>query len=238
MIELKSCEVFIISLDTDTRRREVSKSQLSGWRYRFVTAIDGRSKGKSNDGFVTAPVEAIWQSHNLALREFLVSDSRYCLVLEDDFAVKNLKKFEKLMSVLLDEEFDLVQVGWLTTGLDIAFLRVYEGTFYFVCRVLNGLSRYSARLANVLEPKLRPRRCGQVPPFSIPDSFFPGAHAYVVSRDFAEKVLKLNNPIFLATDDFYSALAKMRSFNFFRTRKSFVGQKGFSSVGENRFTRR
>lgn len=238
MTQFAPYEVLIVSLDTDVLRRESCKSQLFGWNYRFIPALDGRSKNKSNDGLVTAPVEAIWQSHNLALREFLATDSRYCLVLEDDFAIKNPKKFENLMSVLLVEDFDLAQVGWLTTGLDIAFLRFYEGSLYTVCRVLNQLSRYSARLGKVLETKLRPRRCGQVPPYSIPDSFFPGAHAYVVSRDFADAVLSLNNPIFLATDDFYSALSKMRSFNVFRTRKSFIGQKGDSSVGANRFTRR
>jgi GR25 family glycosyltransferase involved in LPS biosynthesis len=238
MNQLASYEVLIVSLDTDILRREACKSQLIGWNYRFIPAIDGRSNRESGYGLVTAPVEAIWQSHNLALRGFLATESRYCLILEDDFAVKNPKKFEDLLRALLNEEFDLAQVGWLTTGLDIAFLRFYEAALYMVLRVLNRLSRYSARLAKVLESKLRPRRCGQVPSFSIPDSFFPGAHAYVVSRDFAEAVLNLNNPIFLATDDFYSALSKMRSFNVFRTRKSFVAQKGDSSAGENRFTRR
>jgi len=238
VIHLKSCEVLIISLDTDTRRREACKSQLLEWSYTFISAVDGRSKRKSSDCLVTAPVEAIWQSHNLALRKFLTSDSRYCLVLEDDFTIKNQKKFEKLMIELLDEDFDLVQVGWLTTGLDVFLVRAYEALFYLVFRALNRLARFSAKLADLLEMKLRPRRCAQVPHYSIPDSFFPGAHAYVVSRDLAEMALKLNNPVFLATDDFYIALSKMRSFNVFRTRKSFVGQKGASVVGKDRFIRK
>ena len=238
MIELKSCEVLIISLDTVSWRREECKSQLVGWRFKFISAIDGRNNRNSDSGLVTAPVEAIWRSHNLALRKFLESDSRYCLILEDDFAIKNQKKFENLLIELLDENFDLAQVGWLTTGLDIVLVRFYEAFIYTIFRKLGRFSRFSGKISKVFEEKLRPRRCIQVPHYSIPDSFFPGAHAYVVSRNFAETVLTLNNPVFLATDDFYIAISKMRSFNIFRTRNSFVSQKGYSSVGKNRFTRK
>ena len=238
MTKSDSLKVLIISLDTDIRRREACISQLLGCQYDFVSAIDGRGKKESISGLVTSPIEAIWQSHNLALRKFLASDSRYCLILEDDFLVKKRKKFDTLVREILQEDFDLVQVGWLVTGVDIVLLRTYEGFLYALCRALNQLSRLSYKLTEVLTKRLRPRRCAEVPKFAIPDSFFPGAHAYLVSRNLAETILNLNNPIFLAVDDFYAALAKMRSFNVFRTRRSFVGQQGKSSAGINRFTRR
>jgi len=238
MLNPDCCEILVISLDTDFKRREVCTSQLFGYGYKFVSAIDGRGKEKSVNSLVTAPVEAIWQSHGLALGQFLAGDFRYCLILEDDFHIRDRKRFDDLMRKLMQEDFDLVQVGWLTTGLDIVLLRTYEAVLYATFRALNRISRSSHNMTKILEKKLRPQRALQVPNFAIPDSFFPGAHAYLVSRNLAEMVLQLNNPTFLATDDFYVALSKMRSFNVFRTRRSFVQQKGNSSIGADRFTRR
>ena len=238
MLNPDCCEILVISLDTDFKRREICISQLFGYNYKFVSAINGRGKENSINGLVTAPVEAIWQSHVLALRQFLAGDFRYCLILEDDFHIKDRKRFDDLMRKLMQEDCDLVQVGWLTTGLDIVLLRTYEAVLYATFRALNRISRSSHNLTKILEKKLRPRRALQVPNFAVPDSFFPGAHAYLVSRKLAEMVLQLNNPTFLATDDFYIALSKMRSFNVFRTRRSFVQQKGKSSTGADRFTRR
>jgi GR25 family glycosyltransferase involved in LPS biosynthesis len=238
MLKPDYCEILVISLDADLQRREICISQLFGYNYKFVSAIDGRGKEKSNNSLVTAPVEAIWQSHGLALRQFLAGDFRYCLVLEDDFRIKDRRRFDDLVSQVLQEDFDLVQVGWLTTGLDIALLRTYEAVLYSLFRALNRISRSSRKLTKFLEKKLRPGRALQVPNFAIPDSFLPGAHAYFVSRNLAEMVLQLNNPTFLATDDFYVALSKMRSFNVFRTRRSFVQQQGKTSTGSDRFTRR
>lgn len=238
MLISEHCGILVISLDTDTQRREACISQLFGYKYEFVSAIDGRGKGDLSNGLVTAPIEAIWQSHCLALARFLAGSSRYCLILEDDFLIKDRKRFDDLVRKILQEEFDLVQVGWLTTGGDILLLRTYEAILYSLFRALNRISRSSHKLTKILEKKLRPARALQVPNFAIPDSFLPGAHAYFVSRNFAEMVLRLNNPTFLATDDFYIALSKMRSSNVFRTRRSFVQQHGKSSTGSDRFTRR
>jgi GR25 family glycosyltransferase involved in LPS biosynthesis len=238
MLISEHCEILVISLDTDTQRREACIAQLFGYNYKFMSAIDGRSKADSSNGLVTAPIEAIWHSHSLALKQFLAGSSRYCLILEDDFLIKDRERFDDLVKKLMQEDFDLVQIGWLTTGLDIVLLRTYEALLYSTFGALNRVSRLSHKLTEILERRLRPRRAAQVPKYAIPDSFLPGAHAYLVSRNLAEVVLKLNNPTFLATDDFYIALSKMRSFNIFRTRRSLVGQQGKSSTGNDRFTRR
>jgi GR25 family glycosyltransferase involved in LPS biosynthesis len=238
MLISEHCEILVISLDTDTQRREACIAQLFGYNYKFMSAIDGRSKADSSNGLVTAPIEAIWHSHSLALKQFLAGSSRYCLILEDDFLIKDRERFDDLVKKLMQEDFDLVQIGWLTTGLDIVLLRTYEAVLYSTFGALNRVSRLSHKLTEILERRLRPRRAAQVPEYAIPDSFLPGAHAYLVSRNLAEAVLKLNNPTFLATDDFYIALSKMRSFNIFRTRRSLVGQQGKSSTGNDRFTRR
>ena len=238
MTNSKSFEILVISLDTDATRREACVLQLSGYEYRFVSAIDGRNLEDTHQGLLTAPVEAIWKSHNLALRHFLTTHSRYCLVLEDDFFIEDRRNFDDLVKKLLQEDFDLVQIGWLTTGLDVALLKTYEASLYFAIRTLNRMSGLSPRFTEILEKRLRPRRAAEVPEFAIPDSFLPGAHAYLVSRNLAETVLTLNDPAFLATDDFYVALSKMRSFNVYRTRRSFVSQQGESSAGKDRFIQR
>jgi GR25 family glycosyltransferase involved in LPS biosynthesis len=177
MLISEHCEILVISLDTDTQRREACISQLFGYNYKFVSAIDGRGKGDLGNGLVTAPIEAIWQSHGLALAQFLAGSSRYCLILEDDFLIKDRKRFDDLVGKILQEDFDLVQVGWLTTGLDIVLLRTYEAVLYSSFRTLNLLSPLSHKLTEILEKRLRPRRAAQIPKYAIPDSFLPGAQA-------------------------------------------------------------
>ena len=58
----------------------------------------------------------------------------------------------------------------------------------------------------------------------------------MVSRDFASLVLQINEPQFLATDDLYIALAKMRSVRFIRSKKSLARQKPFKKWAGKRFT--
>jgi len=82
---------------------------------------------------------------------------------------------------------------------------------------------------------LRVSRSGRSPKEYIPDNFLPGGHFYLVSVKFAAAIRGLNNPQFLATDDMYIALAKMRSFLFLRCSKNLVKQKSFPKWEGPRF---
>lgn len=230
-------QILIINLESEISRRLQCSEQLQNLKYEFISAIDGRGLPKKPGQLVTPPVEAIWLSHLKALNTFLNSEYEYCLILEDDFDIASTEELRKNLQSVTKRQFDLVQLGWLNTGFDVQLLKNYEGFTYFAFRALNYLSRFNSIIKRLVDGKLRPARASEVPSFAIPDSFLPGAHAYMVSRNFAKAVVKLNSPTFLAADDFYMAIVKMRAFNTFRLRKSIVGQKGLSTIGSNRFTR-
>lgn len=231
----KELHVCVINLERDLEKKRKCKESLNKQDFKFISAVDSKSLELADDSLVTAPIEAIWQSHKLALRDFLQTDKAYCLILEDDFKIEKPVHLYRKLADLCDKQFDLAQIGWLSTGIDIFLIRLYEGFNYFLFRTILKLSRLSPRLENQILRKLRPLRTSIVPTYSIPDSFLPGAHAYVVSRAFAAEILKLNSPTFLATDDFFMAIARMRSFVVFRLRRSLISQHGVSGVGSDRF---
>jgi len=228
--------ILVVSLESATNRRALVVSQLKGHDFKFVSAIDGKTNGFMGNPFVTATVDAIWNSHKEAYKGFLSSAHDYCLVLEDDFLIKDFNLLSKNLESLVNFNPDLVQVGWLQTGFDIWVLRVNEGISYYIFRFLNRIAKFSPRLQRLCMGKMRTRRASRFPSTVIPDSFLPGAHGYLISRKFAESVLKLNDPTFLSADDFLIALTKMRSFNVCRTRKCLISQSGGSMAGGNRFT--
>lgn len=230
-------KILIINLQSEGTRRLRCTEQLQGIKHEFIIAVDGRGLANEAGGLVTASVEAIWLSHLKALNTFLNSDYEYGLVLEDDFDIANTEEFKDILGLITKYQFDLVQLGWLNTGFDVAILKNYERVTYWIFRLLNSLSRFNSVIKKLVNGRLRPTRASEVPSFAIPDSFLPGAHAYMVSRDFATAVVRLNTPTFLAADDFYMALARMRAFNVFRLKKSIVSQKGASTIGSDRFTR-
>lgn len=229
--------ILIVNLESEVSRRLQCSKQLQDLKHEFISAIDGRGLPKEAGQLVTPPVEAIWLSHLKALNSFLNSEYEYCLVLEDDFDLVSTEELRRNLRLVTKYQFDLVQLGWLNTGYDVQIFKNFEGFTYFAFRALNYLARFNSKIRQLVEGKLRPARASEVPSFAIPDSFLPGAHAYMVSRSFAKAVVKLNSPTFLAADDFYMAIVKMRAFNTFRLRKSIVGQKGLSTIGSNRFTR-
>jgi GR25 family glycosyltransferase involved in LPS biosynthesis len=230
--------ILVVSLDSAKDRRALVVNQLKGRDFKFVSAIDGKTDEFMGNPFVTPTVDAIWNSHKEAYRNFLSTTKDYCLILEDDFLVKDLELLFKTIENLRKFDPDLVQVGWLQTGFDIWLLRLNEEISYFLFRLLNRLARFAPRIQNLCLRKMRTRRASQFPSSVIPDSFLPGAHGYLISRRFAESVLKLNNPTFLSADDFLIAITKMRSFNVCRIRKSLIDQFGGSMVDGNRFTQK
>ena len=237
MDNLQNTLILVLNLKREDQRRISALSQLNGVDFEFIEAIDGSVDENMGSNLVTPPVDAIWQSHVKAYKKFLKTDLSFCLILEDDFHISKRELLWETINGVKNFAPDVVQLGWLETGLDIRFQRIYEGTTYRLMRVLNWLSRYSKNLANLTDSRLRSRRTAQTPKNSIPDSFLPGAHGYLISRKFAESVIPLNSPTFLAADDFLMALSKMRSLNFMRMKESLIEQAGTSQVGSERFTR-
>jgi hypothetical protein len=230
--------ILVVSLENASERRRQAETQLDGYEFRFVSAINGETDLSMGNQFVTAPVDAIWNSHKKAYREFLSSEMDFCLILEDDFLFINPKSLPLSLVLFIKLKADIVQLGWLQTGPDIRLQRLFEGVTYFFFRCLNRIAKFSSKTRKAISEKMRPQRTRRFPAEVIPDSFLPGAHGYLISRNFAAGALQVNSPTFLSADDFLIAVTKMRSFDVCRSRRSLIGQFGASLVGSHRFTQK
>jgi hypothetical protein len=76
---------------------------------------------------------------------------------------------------------------------------------------------------------LRIQRLQNVPSGFVSDDVRSGAHAYIVSRNFAKILISLNEPAFLTVDGLYSALAWDKYFRMIRVRHSLIDQSNSPS---------
>lgn len=227
-------KAFVINLDSRTDRwQEVLRQEFTlGFQIERVAAVSSNSI-KDLD-YATAPVHATWLSHQKAMSMFLDTGDDYGLILEDDFVVLNkwtrfdISKFEST-------HFDLLQIGYLITTpldyLDFKMNSIFDLFLKILERITSTNSFSNSRFVNRL--LLKEQR--SVPFAIVCNDIRPGAHAYIVSRNFARAAQKMNIPVALSTDALYIALGWMRSFRFLRTRRSYFSQSDSKTSIDDRF---
>lgn len=229
--------MFAINMDRDVDRWQSVAEQATkfGLRIQRIPAIESQHIPAGELSFVTAGVRAVWKSHMKCMQLLLESSSTHALILEDDFHILKPKDLFLSLSRSDVRAYDVVQLGWVVPGLDNKVELIYKRLeSYFFRFIFQFLSRFRPNSNHLI--RLRPSAHGRAPRGFIPDNFQPGGHCYMVSRDFASLILQINDPQFLATDDLYIALAKMRSVRFIRSKKNLAGQKPFKKWAGKRFT--
>lgn len=228
--------ILVINVSSEVARwRSICNQAIScGLSLQRVEAVESRFVPKEELEFVTPFVRALWKSHIKCLEQFLKSNYSHAIIAEDDFQIKSSKK---LISTLQRSDivaYDVVQLGWITPGLDNFLKRQYSNFEHWIFRIIYIVIS-KCRPSSTTLKRLRVKHSGLAPKGFVPDDFQPGTHFYLVSREFALAALKLNNPQFLAADDMYMALARMRSFKFIRVRKCLVSQEPIVKRKERRF---
>lgn len=229
-------QAYVINLENRQDRWEsVENQSLSlGLACVRIKAIETTELPIGSDDYATSGVVAIWKSHQLAMLEFLKSGDEFGLILEDDFLIN--QSFHKDMKKLMGfSRFDFLQLGYLYSSFP-EFLRIKIANgrdlfLKFLFRVTNCASMQTFSLAKkflVLEQR-------GIPFSFVQSDIRAGAHAYVVSRDFASAALKMNIPIFISTDAYFIALGGMRTFKMFRSRVNMVRQSSSPSSIRTRF---
>ena len=229
--------VFVINMDKDLNRWASVQDQAKryGLNIKRVPAVESKDMPENELELVTAGVRAVWKSHMKCMQLLLESEFNHAIVAEDDFSIIASKD---LFSALLDKDllsYDLIQIGWVIPGIDNRIKRKYADIEHFIFRMLHRFLLLSNPKSKHLN-RLRVRSAGCAPKGFVSDDFQPGGHFYMVSRKFAHAILKINEPQFLATDDLYIALARMRSRKFIRSKKNFVTQKPFEKWSGSRFS--
>jgi GR25 family glycosyltransferase involved in LPS biosynthesis len=184
--------------------------------------------------FVTKGALACWDSHRAAMRYLLDSSHDYAIVLEDDFQLVHQKQFQALVcDPSKFKDVDIFQFGFLVNDYKERFDLLFRNTENLLFSLLGKLDFRISGKTVTLKNRLRVRRKLNVPINWVADDFRAGAHAYLISRTAAQRILELNSPTFLTTDAFFSSLNSGRAFRIYRSRKSLIGQMDSPSSIKN-----
>jgi GR25 family glycosyltransferase involved in LPS biosynthesis len=229
--------IYLINLESRKDRLEASKVHLNKLERDYTPVIAVDSKNISDaDSLVTTGVKACWESHKKCFQLLVTSDENYAVIFEDDIEIQNAKEINLVIDKAIDLKVDLLQLGFLTPGLQAKLLNSY---FLFESSIFRSIGSFASLtpFGKSLNSRLRVKTYSAAPQKFLPDLFFPGTHAYLISKEMAREILKLNTPQFLSADDFFTALARMRSFRMFRSRSSLVTQSNSSPSIVSRFKR-
>jgi len=229
--------IYIINLDYASERLQNSFDQISLFSFQAlrVPAIYAKNIKDCDMKYVSPGVAAIWKSHIKAIETFLESNEEFAVITEDDFVITDIGLFRKSKQVFSDNELDLLQVGFLTTGIDVFLKKFVENHQYRLFRLVSKIAGFVPFLETKIQNRMRLLDVRRFDKSLIPFSFLPGAHCYIISRRLATEILNMNSPQFLSTDDFFTALARMRSFNIARLKTSAVSQSQLPSQVGKRF---
>lgn len=198
---------------------------------RVVEAVDQKT---IEAVYVTNGVAAIWESHKKAMKEFLTSNENYAIILEDDFEIED----ERAISVALSQfdlfDADFIQLGYLITGIDTRLDQLIKNYEYVFFRITARIIKACKKNSTFLD-RMRLKETLKFPSNLVPYQVLPGAHAYVISRKFAEFVLSQVDTQIFATDNLFMALAPMRTFKMLRLRTSAVKQRQVPTTISERF---
>lgn len=227
----------VINMDSQIDRWQscLLQGDKFGLNLTRISAVTPSLLANASQHYVTDGVRAVWGSHLQCMYYLLNTSFEHALIMEDDFKILNFKKLESYLQNPRVLTYDLVQFGYLKPGLDTRvkiFIANMETRIFRFISLISGFPILSSRK---FRARLRVREAKELPWGFTADDFQPGAHCYLVSREMAKAVIKLNNPQFLCIDDFFTAFSQMRSFKTMRSRKSLVAQAPFAKWEGDRF---
>jgi GR25 family glycosyltransferase involved in LPS biosynthesis len=213
----------------------IKRLDAKGMTHEIIRAVEPDQSSAFESQFLTETAKAVWLSHQKCLNAAALRDTP-TLILEDDAILDfDISQIEKLSLQMTQYELDLIQVGFLRINLAEALSIQLRNWYGFFTR--NALAADFFKLFGFKEVG---RARGQNWRSSLPKNFIVndvrfGAHCYLVTPKFANRILKLNNPAFLPADDFYVALCRAKSFKMIRLRKSLSRQDSSPSSFSKRF---
>lgn len=226
-------KAYVINLESRSDRWESVSKQWVGRTDVLVRidAVNSTSISSSQTHFLPDPVVANWFSQCKAFREFLSTKDQYALILEDDFLLSKVDLSDCLDLVKVGR-LDFLQLGYLCNSYsDFLFIKLTNFRD-FILKVLNrGLKQFKSDFSN----RLLIREQADMNFKVVLNNVGAGSHAYIISRKFAEEMLKINDPVFLAADGLFIAIANLRFLKMGRLRSNRVRQSKSPSSITKRF---
>ena len=229
--------LYVINLakDVDRWSSVLRESENLPFETHRVDAVNAKNLPPHN--LVSPGVNAAWLSHLKAMQTFLDSDQEFAFIAEDDFHIENRIKLMKMFESVKLEDWDFIQFGFLKPGIDTRVKVLIANTDNLVFNILGKISQLKGLSTLGFASRMRVTQSLSTPHGFVLDDCQPGAHFYLVGRNFCESILSINNPQFLSIDDFYTALSRMRTFKMLRVKRSLVSQKPFAAWAGPRFKR-
>ena len=216
----------LINLDyrVDRMIRSTAEAAKIDCRLIRISAVDAHTLIDDPD-YLTKGALACWESHKRAMLHLIKSPYNFALIFEDDFKIENYDRFQRLIcDPSIFRNVDIFQFGFLVNDYKERIDLLFRNLENFVFSMLGKLDFVFLGRKFSFIHRLRVRRKQSLPLDWIADDFRAGAHAYLISRSAAIRILELNSPAFLTTDAFFSSLSTGRAFRIYRLRKSIVGQ--------------
>lgn len=225
-------KAYVINLAdrTDRWNDVLGQQDLIGIPLVRVNAVDQAQLLNTSDHISVQGVVATWLSHVKAMDQFLQTDEKFALILEDDFLLS--QPLQEVYSTKMEKAgIEFLQLGFLTPHFfDLTTLLVHN----MEDLVLKIFSRFPNLHLRFQEKNLV-RQQKEIPFSWVLNDIRAGGHAYIVSRDFAYAMQRLNQPTCLSTDGFFMALGISNNFRMARLRKNLVKQSLSKSSVQERF---
>ena len=226
-------KAYVINLESRTDRWESVGKQ---WADRpevlvRIDAVNSISISSAQTQFLPNPVVANWLSQCKAFREFLRTDDQYALILEDDFLLSKIE-LGNCLDLVKVGRLDFLQLGYLYNSYsDFLFIKITNFRDLILKLINRGSKHFRMRFSN----RLLVREQSDVNFRIVLNSAGAGSHAYIISRKFAEEMLQINDPVFLAADGLFIAIANLRFLKMGRLRVNRVKQSNSPSSITKRF---
>jgi GR25 family glycosyltransferase involved in LPS biosynthesis len=197
---ISKVEIYVINLDRRPDRLERIGLTLTSRNLRFnrVSAVDGSKSpvGQTELDLLSPGERAIWSSHQKALDDFLKSESKYALILEDDANLANSiisqESLSKWVSAMETLGLSMLQVGFISHLYKLSKPRgLLDLVLAFRAKRIVYQRGLEARI--------------------VLGEYRAGAHAYLVRRPLAKELVGANTPTLLAADNFFESLARQDS---------------------------
>ena len=206
---LEHIYVITIERNIDRQVRMTNLLKPFGLAFSFIFGIDGRKisdkdlnnvidaeKSKKRLKYDLSKNEiACSLSHINALKTFLENDKLdYALFLEDDISISNLESLEAAVKLMpKPSEWDLLYLGYQQMNMKTP-LNIYL-KWLLVYPILNALKLKRYDLQKIKRIFGRPYNN-----YWFRAGSHNNAHAYIVSKSAAKKIIDYNTPVFLQAD--------------------------------------
>lgn len=235
--KMDSFKTSVINVDSRVDRRLAISSRLAkaGIDFDVIVAVEPKDLAESECIFLNEVTTSVAKSHLRALKHASIA-STHTLILEDDAVLKvNIDEIGELIFQMHLHNIDFLQVGFTELNYVESFAIRLRNFYDFVIRKSIFPKFFSFFGFKEVSRALTQTWRKELPSRIIINDVRYGALCYIVSPNFAARVMDLNNPAFLTADDFYISLSKTKSMRMARLKKSQCSQDNSPSSFSKRY---